>query len=178
MTNPVPVYVALGSNLQNPSHQLNSALHAIAGLDKTTLVRVSAFYRSSAVGPGNQPDYLNAVALLHTSLDAPALLHALQRIEDAQGRQRAERWGARTLDLDILLFGDAVIDTDELTVPHPRMHERDFVLYPLREISDTKTSLPDGSDLESLIARLPPSSLERTGEEHAVAHNARTPPDR
>jgi len=158
---PVHAYIALGSNLENPREQLEHALRALHNLEHSTLLRCSSAYRSTAVGPGDQPDYLNAVAILETTLAAHGLLSELQAIESAQGRTRNERWGPRTLDLDLLLYGDDTIDTPTLTVPHPRLHERDFVLYPLREISDTNLVLPDGRDLNSLIAQLPGTSLTR-----------------
>lgn len=154
-------YIALGSNLDNPREQLQNALHALERLPQSTLIGCSHAYRSAAIGPGAQPDYLNAVARLDTELDAATLLQALQAIENAQGRVRTQRWGPRTLDLDLLLFGDDSIDTATLQVPHPRLAERDFVLYPLREISDTNLTLPDGRDIDSLVAQLPASTLER-----------------
>ena len=162
MSNTTCAYIALGSNLDKPRDQLQRALRALDQLPLSALIAHSSAYRSAAIGPGEQPDYLNAVARLETGLDAPTLLHALQSIEDAQGRVRTQRWGPRTLDLDLLLFGNDRIDTAELTVPHPRMSERDFVLYPLREISDTNLALPDGREIDKLIAQLPASTLERT----------------
>lgn len=152
-------YIALGSNLDNPQEQLQRALTTLRELPNCTLQTISRFYTSRAVGPGDQPDYLNAVALLHTSLEAETLLHELQKIEQQQGRIRSEHWGPRTLDLDILLFGDLVLETPQLTIPHPRMHLRDFVLYPLREISDTMLTLPGGSDLDTLIEQCPQSTV-------------------
>lgn len=173
MTENVVAYIALGSNLQDPLAQLRSAVAALANLPDTQLQRVSSCWRSAAVGPGDQPDYLNAVARIDTGLDAAALLEALQSIETAQGRVRTERWGPRTLDLDLLLYGDATIDTPTLIVPHPRMTQRDFVLYPLREISDTNPLLPDGRDLDGLIALLPPARLERLTEALVAYHPAK-----
>lgn len=174
MSKNVPAYIALGSNLNDPSQQLHNALDALAGMADSKLIRVSSFYRSAAIGPGQQPNYLNAVTLMHTALEPHALLSAVQAIENQQGRTRSERWGPRTLDLDILLYGDQVINSPTLTVPHPRMHERDFVLYPLHEISDTETPLPESLDLNTLIARLPTISrlptaaIVKTTETHRV----------
>ena len=111
---------------------------------------VSPLYRNPAIGPGQQPDYLNAVAELHTTLDAPMLLSQLQSIELAQGRVRNERWAARTLDLDLLLYGDACIDLPQLQVPHPRLCERNFVLYPLHDIAPDLV-LPHGTSLRALL---------------------------
>ncbi len=157
-----PAYIGLGSNLCNPHSQLERAVAALEMLTDTQLVRVSSVYRSTAVGPGTQPDYLNAVLLLATNLSALALLDVLQQIELAQGRVRDVHWGARTLDLDLLLYGDIKITSMQLTVPHPRMLQRNFVLYPLREISDTNLLLPDGSDLDTLVRRCPDDGLVRT----------------
>lgn len=171
MSDSVPTFIALGSNLGQPSRQLHLALGALASLADTELIKVSSFYRSSPVGPGDQPDYLNAVALLLTQLPAQVLLQKLQAIETAQGRTRDVRWGPRTLDLDILLYGNDRIDTPHLSIPHPRMYERDFVLYPLREISDTETPLPDGADLDRLIAQLPATDITITRDKHPLQIN-------
>jgi len=157
-----PVYVALGSNLRNPESQLRSAVVALEALPDTRLDRVSSIYRSAAVGPGEQPDYLNAVILLATRLTPAALLDALQQIEQDQGRIRDTRWGPRTLDLDILLYGDLQVTSVRLTIPHPRMQQRDFVLYPLREISNTNLVLPDGSDIDTLLRQCPTDGLVKT----------------
>ena len=126
------------------------------------LLRVSSVYRSAAVGPGGQADYLNAVLQLDTRLRPAELLAGLQAIEQAQGRVRTIRWGARTLDLDILLYGDRQIATDSLTIPHPELHRRNFVLYPLAEITGPHLVLPDGTELATLIALCPQGDLART----------------
>jgi 2-amino-4-hydroxy-6-hydroxymethyldihydropteridine diphosphokinase len=139
-------FIGLGSNLDDPAKQLDRALIALAAIPQSQLGQISPRYRNPAVGPGPQPDFINAVAELFTELDATALLLELQRIENAQGRQRGVRWAARTLDLDLLLYGDAVIATPTLQVPHPRMLERNFVLYPLHAIAPDLI-LPDGTSL-------------------------------
>lgn len=141
-------FIGLGSNLDDPAAQLQQALVALGNLERSRLGRVSRHYRNPAVGPGQQPDFINAVAELFTDLPAVELLRALQGIETAQGRVRTIRWGARSLDLDLLLYGDAVIDTPALQVPHPRMFERNFVLYPLHDI-EPELILPDGSVLRT-----------------------------
>jgi 2-amino-4-hydroxy-6-hydroxymethyldihydropteridine diphosphokinase len=158
-----PAYIGLGSNLQEPLRQLRAALQAIARLPSSQLLRVSSTYRSAAVGPGEQPDYLNAVLQLETALQPAELLTALQAIEVAQGRVRRVRWGARSLDLDILLYGDRQIATPSLTVPHPELQRRNFVLYPLAEIAGPNLVLPDGTELGTLIARCPWGDLVKTG---------------
>ncbi|MEP4486796.1 MAG: 2-amino-4-hydroxy-6-hydroxymethyldihydropteridine diphosphokinase [Halioglobus sp.] len=145
-------YIGLGSNLNDPASQLRQATSAIASLKGCTVEAASRVYRSAAVGPGEQPDYLNAVLRLDTTLQPLALLHALQAIETAHGRTREVRWGARTLDLDILLFGELTSTSTALTLPHPRMHERLFVLRPLLDLCDTKMVLPGGVDLGTLLA--------------------------
>ncbi len=156
------VYIGLGSNLCDPENQLRSAFAALKQLQDTHVKRTSSIYRSAAVGPGTQPDYLNAVLLLATKLSPTALLDATQQIELNQGRVRDIRWGARTLDIDLLLYGDLQIDSPKLTVPHPRMQQRNFVLYPLREISGTNLSLPDGSDLDTLLKQCTNAGLIKT----------------
>ena len=158
----IPAYIALGSNLDNPKKQLREAVAALEILPGSKLQRVSSIYRSAALGPGNQPDYLNAVALLTTDLSPLLLLNALQSIERQQGRVRDIVWGPRTLDLDLLLYGDQRIEAPRLNIPHPRMQQRNFVLYPLREISDTNLALPDGTDLDTLLQQCPADGLLKT----------------
>jgi 2-amino-4-hydroxy-6-hydroxymethyldihydropteridine diphosphokinase len=157
-----PAYIALGSNLDAPAEQLDRAVTALAKLPGCELDRVSSVYRSAAVGPGDQPDYLNAVARMHTRMSAHALLDSLQRIEQEQGRIRDTRWGPRTLDLDILLFGDETISTARLSVPHPQIPQRHFVLYPLCEISGEQLVFPDGTELSALLRRCSSDGLVKT----------------
>ncbi|MCL2891474.1 2-amino-4-hydroxy-6-hydroxymethyldihydropteridine diphosphokinase [Brenneria tiliae] len=141
------VYLALGSNLAQPLQQIHAALSALDNLPQTRLARCSSFYRSRPLGPQDQPDYLNAVAELATDLGAEQLLDHTQAIEREQGRVRkTQRWGPRTLDVDILLFGDEVIATPRLTVPHYDMKNREFMLYPLAEIAP-ELIFPDGEPL-------------------------------
>ncbi|MBN8430713.1 2-amino-4-hydroxy-6-hydroxymethyldihydropteridine diphosphokinase [Microbulbifer salipaludis] len=153
-------YIGLGSNLDDPAAQLRRALEQIQGIPQTTLCASSAFYASAPIGPGEQPDYVNAVAELDTDLAAEALLDALQAIENSHGRERTLRWGARTLDLDILLYGDQQIDTVRLQVPHPRIAERNFVLEPLAELAPALI-LPGGTSLQALLKQCPPNRLHR-----------------
>ncbi|NIR31941.1 MAG: 2-amino-4-hydroxy-6-hydroxymethyldihydropteridine diphosphokinase [Gammaproteobacteria bacterium] len=151
--------MALGSNIQAPVAQLRRARRALDALPGTRLVKCSALYRSPPLGRPDQPDYVNAVACLRTQLSAGELLGALQGIERAQGRVRdGARWGARTLDLDLLLYGDARIEEPHLTVPHPRMHERAFVLYPLHEIAP-HVRVPGRGALVALLERVPAHGL-------------------
>ena len=158
----IPCYIALGSNQQQPAEQLRRAVAAISQLPESRLHCVSHCYRSAAVGPGEQPDYLNAVLRLDTGLAPGTLLDALQGIENDQGRTRTVRWGPRTLDLDILLYGDLVLSTRRLQIPHPRMADRNFVLYPLLDIADPNLMLPDGRELGTLVSACPEGELIRT----------------
>lgn len=158
----IAAYIGLGSNLQEPIRQLRSAVAAIRQLPDSKIARISSAYGSAALGPGEQPDYLNAVLRLNTDLAPEALLEKLQQIENSQGRVRTERWGARTLDLDILLYGDLQIATPTLTIPHAALPLRNFVLYPLVEISGPNLVLPDGSDLGTLLARCTQGDLVKT----------------
>ena len=154
-------YIGLGANLAQPLAQLQQAVAALRLLPASQLVAVSSFYGSKPMGPQDQPDYVNAVAALDTELSAEALLDALQQIEQQQGRQRKdERWGPRTLDLDILLYGDDIINSERLTVPHYGLKQREFVLYPLAEIAPN-LRLPDGSVLSSLLQQVPLNGLQK-----------------
>ena len=147
-------YIALGSNLASPLEQVNAAVKAIGDIPDSRIVAVSSFYRTPPLGPQDQPDYLNAAVALETQLAPEELLNHTQRIELQQGRVRkAERWGPRTLDLDIMLFGDAVINSERLTVPHYDMKNRGFMLWPLFEIAPD-LHFPDGPALHHYLTRL------------------------
>ncbi|GAA5336281.1 MULTISPECIES: 2-amino-4-hydroxy-6-hydroxymethyldihydropteridine diphosphokinase [Thermus] len=130
-------YVGLGSNLGDRAGYLLAAVSLLSRLPKTRLLRLSPVYETAPVGPP-QPPYLNLVAELDTGLDPRELLQALLEVERALGRERKERWGPRTIDLDLLLYGDLVLEEEGLQVPHPRLHERAFVLVPLLDL------LPEG----------------------------------
>ncbi|CAJ1780776.1 2-amino-4-hydroxy-6-hydroxymethyldihydropteridine diphosphokinase [Aeromonas dhakensis] len=153
------VFVAIGSNLADPVGQARRAIAALATLPDSVLVQASSLYSSRPMGPADQPDYVNAVARLNTRLAPLALLDQLQKIELEQGRVRKdERWGPRTLDLDLLLYGDQVINSERLIVPHYGMQEREFVLLPLAEIAPALV-LPCGTPLAQLVARCPRNGL-------------------
>jgi len=129
------VYIGIGSNLQQPLMQVRDAMAALSGHPSFQLQACSSIYRSAPVGGTDQPEFINAVCRLRTTLAPEQVLQELQQIENAAGRTRdGGRWGPRTLDLDLLLYDDLVQETGDLTIPHPRMHERAFVLYPLREL--------------------------------------------
>lgn len=153
-------YIGLGSNLAKPQQQLQDALRELDALPETSLLRSSGFYRSAPIGPGDQPDYVNAVAELETRLAPLQLLDGLQTIEAGHGRERTIRWGARTLDLDILLFGQQCIDLPRLQVPHPRMAERNFVLLPLAEL-EPDLVIPGEGSLHALVRNCPHNRLEK-----------------
>lgn len=131
----VVAYIGLGSNLERPAQQVRAAMHELDDLAGTRLVRQSSLYESPPLGSQDQPDYVNAVAMLETSLEAHSLLDLLQAVEQRHGRERGEHWGPRTLDLDLLLYGGDRIDSPRLQVPHPQMSGRAFVLVPLFELA-------------------------------------------
>ena len=126
--------IALGSNIENPEAQVTRAFDEIATLPQTRVLARSRLHRTAPVGYANQPDFVNACALVETALEPRALLDALLAIERRHGRVRAIPNGPRTLDLDIIVYGDRVIDEPGLTIPHPRASEREFVMVPLREV--------------------------------------------
>lgn len=153
-------YIGLGSNLENPEQQIRSAVDAIKQIPDTLLSGLSALYYSRPMGPKDQPDYMNAVAKLSTSLTPIALLDELQKIENDAGRVRKDnRWGPRILDLDILLYNNDVINSERLIVPHYGLKEREFVLIPLNEIAPTLT-LPDGDAINELSQKIPSNGLK------------------
>jgi 2-amino-4-hydroxy-6-hydroxymethyldihydropteridine diphosphokinase len=157
-------YIGLGSNQSDPATQLYRACVALGALRDTELLSCSRLYRSAPMGPQDQPDYVNAVALIDTALEPMILLDELQRIEQQQGRTRkAERWGPRTLDLDILLYANRQISCHRLQVPHYHMYARAFVLYPLAEL-DPALIMPDGTSLQQLLKKCPAGSLEALAE--------------
>lgn len=156
------VFVGLGSNLDDPELQVRSALQALGRLPETRLERASSLYRNPPMGPPDQPDYVNAVACLATGLTPLDFLAGLQAIERRHGRSRGagERWGPRRLDLDLLLWGRQQLALEGLTVPHPGLPERAFVLYPLAEI-EPGLHIPGLGALQHLLARVDGSALVR-----------------
>ena len=158
------VFIGLGSNLDEPLSQLKTAIEHLKQIKESQLLNISAFYQSAPMGPQDQPDYINAVAEMSTSLTAEQLLDALQEIENKQGRVREQRWGARTLDLDILLFGNEIIKTERLTVPHCGISERNFVLYPLNDLVDSDFGIPKAGIMSALLAACPMTGIKRLNE--------------
>ncbi len=158
MTAWIPAYVGVGSNLGDSRARVEAAFDALGAIADTRLVARSRLYRTRPFGPVPQGEFVNAAAGLLTRLTAPGLLAALRAIESAQGRVRAERWGPRTLDLDLLVFGAERIETPELTVPHPGIAERGFVLAPLNDIAPT-LDVPGRGRVEELLRRLPDDGI-------------------
>jgi 2-amino-4-hydroxy-6-hydroxymethyldihydropteridine diphosphokinase len=160
----VIAYIGLGGNLNNPLELLRSARAAINSVQGIREIACSSFYRSAPMGPPGQPDYVNAVMAVETSLPPHDLLKALQSIELSHGRVRTgQRWGPRTLDLDILLYGDEQIADALLTVPHSGVAQREFVLYPLAEIAPASLDIPGKGKLGELAAACPRRGLEIIG---------------
>lgn len=153
-------YIGLGSNLNQPLQQLQNAAIELASLPDTRLMALSSWYRSAPMGPQDQPDFINGVAKLYTSLPPRKLLAALQAIEQAHLRKKDKHWGPRTLDLDILLYGEQVIDDFDLQVPHTGIHLRNFVLLPLAEITE-QLIFPDGTSLVSHLENCPSGGIVR-----------------
>jgi 2-amino-4-hydroxy-6-hydroxymethyldihydropteridine diphosphokinase len=146
-------YIGIGSNLDNPVAQVQEAIEELGAIPDSILIARSGLYSSKPMGAAGQPDYVNAVVALDTVLSPQALLKSLQAIEQRQGRVRTgEKWGPRVLDLDLLLYGNRVINTEHLTVPHPGLHERDFVLVPLEEIAGD-INIPGRGRLSAFISR-------------------------
>ena len=160
----IKVFVGLGSNLDEPLLQLKKAIERLKNISDTELLDVSKFYLSAPMGPQDQPDYINAVVKLKTKLSAEDMLNELQEIENSHGRIRTERWGARTLDLDILLYGQDVINTKRLTVPHSGISERNFVLYPLKDLVEDSFEIPQLGTINELLAACPMAGIARLNE--------------
>jgi len=155
------VYLGIGSNLGDPVNQVQDAFVALGLLEDTRVLKCSSLYSSKPMGPQDQPDFINAVCLIETSLQPHFLLKKLQEIEHNFGRKRnGQRWGARTLDIDILLYGKQTINTPELSVPHPGIDGREFVLVPLFEIAQTMI-MPDGKPISHWVARCSLEGLKR-----------------
>ena len=167
MTTPVIAYLALGSNLGDPVEQLVKARAAINAIPGVAIVRASSLYQSPVWGSDQpQPEYLNAVIAIQTTLSAHDLWHESSRIEATHGRVRdGTRNGARTLDIDLLLFGDTAINTPDLTLPHPRMHQRDFVLMPLVEI-EPDVVIPEHGNARDCLQKVAPTNI------HKLSHNS------
>jgi 2-amino-4-hydroxy-6-hydroxymethyldihydropteridine diphosphokinase len=153
-------FVGLGANLDNPLQQVTQAISELDGIEHTRVLAASSLYRSAPIGYADQPDFINAVAKLQTGLSPRRLLDALHVIENRHGRRRSVRNAPRTLDLDLLLYGAVVVREEDLILPHPRMHERAFVLLPLAEIAPD-ASLPGYPPLAQLLAQVDRSGVNK-----------------
>lgn len=158
------VFIGLGSNLDDPLSQLKKAIEYLKQHEMLNVINISNFYSSPPMGPQDQPDFINAVVEVATSLSAEQLLDELQKIEHQQGRERKQHWGARTLDLDILLYGSEVINTERLIVPHRGISERNFVLYPLNDLVEKNFKIPELGKISELLAACPMTGITRLSE--------------
>lgn len=147
------VYIGLGSNMQSPRQQVTTALHELDQIENTSLVRYSSLYQTKPVGSKDQDDYINAVAVLYSELSPANLLDELHQIENTHQRIRQQRWGPRTLDLDILLYDDIIMTDPDLTLPHKEIVNRLFVLVPLAEIAPD-LCMPGFGSVSELILRV------------------------
>ncbi|MBM4284048.1 MAG: 2-amino-4-hydroxy-6-hydroxymethyldihydropteridine diphosphokinase [Deltaproteobacteria bacterium] len=164
---PVIAYIGLGANLGDPRRQVEAALRLLGEADEVEVQAVSSLYRTPPLGPPGQPWYINAAARVRTRLTAEELLRVLHRIEADLGRERRERWGPRLIDLDLLLYGGEILTGPDLTLPHPEMHRRAFVLAPLAEIAPDVRHPVLGQAVRDLLAALDPrevAALERLGD--------------
>ena len=153
-------FVALGSNLEDPQQQVLRALAELDSLPETRVIAKSALYRTTPVGYDNQPDFINAAAEVSTTLEPVALLRALLALETAHGRERPFPNAPRVLDLDLLLYDEMQLQDPELTLPHPRLHERGFVLFPLADIA-ADVNVPGQGRVRDLLRSLPDQGVER-----------------
>ena len=153
-------FIGLGSNLDSPRQQIITAIQSLEEIKSTRVLSSSSLYKSKPLGPQDQDDYINAVVKLETNLEAIDLLDCLQKIENDHGRVRNEHWGPRTLDLDILMYGDEIIENDRLTIPHSEIVNRSFVLIPMAEI-DSACVIPGKGLLSDLISGIKQDDLER-----------------
>ncbi len=156
----VQVFIALGANIAQPIKQIRRAIALLCLLPQTRLVKTSSFYCTAPIGYADQPDFINAVVEISTSLSAQELLESMLAIESALGRERMLPNGPRTIDLDLILYGDQFIQEEELIVPHPRMHERAFVLVPLTEIAPD-IAIPGHGQAAALLPNTTDQTLKR-----------------
>jgi 2-amino-4-hydroxy-6-hydroxymethyldihydropteridine diphosphokinase len=166
-----PAYVGIGSNLDGPAGQVRRALAALADVPQTRLVLQSSLFGSRPLGPAAQPDFVNAVAGLLTQLDAGSFFSALRALETGLGRRPPRvRWGPRVIDLDLLVFGEQTLDSPELTLPHPGIVRRNFVLYPLFEVAPG-LNVPGCGRVAELAARAESAGIWRL-DDKSIAHGA------
>jgi len=154
------IFIALGSNLKNPKKQIENGILSIKKINDVKILKESHLYETPPVGILNQPNFVNAVVKISSSLNPQELLDELLNIENIAGRIRNKKNGPRILDLDILLFNDFILNKDNLTIPHPRMHERLFVLIPLKDI-DRNIVIPNQGAIKDIINKLAPENINR-----------------
>jgi len=154
------IFIALGSNLKNPKKQIKNGILSIKKINDVKILKESHLYETPPVGILNQPNFVNAVVKISSSLNPQELLDELLNIENIAGRIRNKKNGPRILDLDILLFNDFILNKDNLTIPHPRMHERLFVLIPLKDI-DKNIVIPNQGAIKDIINKLAPENINR-----------------
>lgn len=159
-----PVFIGLGANLDNPTQQITDAVGYLQAVEGVEIVKCSKLYGSKPLGPQDQPDYVNAVCQVEVGLTPQALLAECQQIERNMGRIKKRHWGERTIDIDILLYGDLQLQSEALTIPHSQMHLRDFVLVPLAEIAPT-LQIPNVGRVSALLQQLEQSFLIPIAEE-------------
>ena len=152
-------YIGLGSNMDSPRQHITTAIQSLGEIQSTRIINVSSLYKSKPMGPQNQDDYINAVVQIETEMEPTELLNYLQAIENRHGRVRAEHWGPRTIDLDILMFGNEIIQNDRLTVPHPQITKRSFVIVPLAEIAPDVV-IPEKGLVSELLLSIDQDGLE------------------
>ena len=151
----IQITIGLGSNIDNPGHQLQQGLRALGGLPQSHLLGVSKVYKSAPIGPQDQPYFLNAVAIMNTALDPLGVLDQLQAIETQMGRVKTRHWGERCIDLDLLLYAQKQVKLPRLTLPHPGIAERSFVLHPMMDVLGADFEMPDGQVLGRLATDCP-----------------------
>lgn len=158
-------WLGLGSNLQQPLTQVKEAIHRLAETDGIEILETSSFYCTPPWGDVQQDDFINAVVQIETRLEPVTLLRELQSLENLMGRERSNRrWGPRLIDIDLLLYGNQQLQLDELEIPHPRMHERAFVIVPLAEL-DPKLEIPGCGTVEKILQQIDCNGIKRLGYE-------------
>lgn len=159
------VYIGLGSNIEQPYLQIKKAMMALDNLSGTKVLSNSGYFTSKPMGPDDQPDYVNAVVEIQTTMDANELLQQCQLIEQQQGRKKNRHWGERTIDLDILLYAEQKIDTRDLTVPHPGICQRDFVYLPLLKIN-SEIEVPAKGMLHDIVQSAESQTLKKLNTDY------------
>ena len=148
------VYLGIGSNKNHPYFRINTVLKQINRLTSTNIVKKSSLYVTKPLGPQAQPDFINSVIEIRTNLEPLKLLHELQNLERLHNRKKTKRWGPRSMDIDILIYNNLIMNTDKLVIPHPGLEYRDFVLMPLYEITSYRFEIPKYGKIITLIKNL------------------------